>query len=297
MRNDNKAQTKLKSTINKHYGVDYAMQSAMIKQRSIETCQKKYGVNNVMQNKDIAFMNSLKHRDPHIDHEQTLKSWAHKLNIDKSVQTIINNTTCLTLNNNAIWIQDFIDKIPPTNITCIYPWFTPDTAIQHIYKAKKQTLPYPCSLIRLNKDYGYQYFREHSTDILSQNPDHMFLAMYADNAIYDAISITQDKDNNYYVDAKIGNYDAMQQYVNFSYNLGIEIKYIVSLEPTTHMTSIEKIVWFKNTERFFDDERKEARYKLLDKGYKPVKVIIYVLKNSTTPTFSYQDELKDMSLL
>lgn len=297
MRNDEKAQNKLKATMNKHYGVDYAMQSALVKQRSIETCQKKYGVNNVMQNKDIAFMNSLKHRDPYINHEQTLKSWKSKLNISESAQTTVANATCLLLNNNIVWVQDFIDKTPPDNIRYIYPWFTPDTAMQHIYKTKKQTLPYPCSLIRLNKDYGYQYFREHSTGVLSQNPDHMFLAMYADNAIYDAISITQDDDNNYYIDAKIGNYDAMQQYVNFSYNLGIEIKYIVTLEATACINSIEKIVWFKNTERFFDDERREARYKLLDKGYKPIKVIIYVLENSIIPTFSYQDELKEINLL
>lgn len=44
---------KFRKTMNEKYGVDYPMQSNIIRQKSIDTCIKKYGVENVSQNGGI----------------------------------------------------------------------------------------------------------------------------------------------------------------------------------------------------------------------------------------------------
>lgn len=277
------------------YGVEYAQQSEVIKEKSRKSSLEHYGVNNPMKDPDVAFKNSLKSLtiNKTVNHDYNVKLWRTKLEGKESDKCdIVYNNVEIDVLDGINHEESYIKHVFPNYI---YPWCSQDTVTTWLDKVSSDTTN--TSLYLLYPEKGRDYLKDHSFDIASLNNDHMYLGRVNNNDIYNVISITQTKEHVFYIDQMSPNLDLMpklKEYVDFAEIYGIDLKYIqttVCPDPdyltTTYLEQEDqpdikfnfdcdtKYVWYKGRDRFFDDERPYARNKLIKEGWNVLKAFVY----------------------
>lgn len=270
---------KFKNTMVSRYGVEYPQQSSDIRRKSELSYMKKFGVTNPMQNPEVAFRNSLKHRkiNSHVDHEYNVAIWKMKLNaVDDS-----NHVFDMYLPSLGMGV-DIIDGIDQhsDNHQRICPWFSLDAVYNWLGLTEHKSIS-EYSLYLLNPTVGREYLMNHSLDVLSNSKDHMFIGrVIHDDAIVDCISVTQDSDHNFYIDATsptLYNIQKLSEYQNFIENYGIDLKYAKILSYCASSEKSEALIWYKGRERIYDSDRTVARNRLVDDGWNILRTSVYIV--------------------
>lgn len=289
MRNSIIAQQKTRKTMKSRYGVEYPQQSKEIRAKVKKSVIEHYGVDNPMKNPDVAFKNSLKSLkvNEHVNHDYNIKLWKAKLKGKES------DTCDILIDDIELDIIDSIDQeesyLKQVFPNYIYPWCSLDTVKTYINHT--QTENANTALYLLHPEKGSKHLMNHSYDIPSLNKDHMYLGRVNGDDLYNVISITQTVDHVFYIDQMAPGLDLMpdlDEYIEFAKVYGIDIKYIqTAIYPdidslNNHHLKLNpeyniKYVWYKDRERFFDDERTTARNKLVKEGWNVLKAYIYTI--------------------